>query len=165
MKLYIFRHGATYEALHNIAYTVDSRINADILENQKSAIEKLAFYLKDIPSDVHITSPFKRCLQTVEIVTNITGKEFEKDPLLGEYMEESETFEEMAARVKTFYRQILTTNHQDLLICTHGAIIAGLKSMFEIGDYPLHRLTDYPISGTLLILDFEEKTSRLIDFN
>jgi broad specificity phosphatase PhoE len=168
MLIYVFRHGQTIESKANINYSPDRRINADILPETIPVIEKLAHHLKEIPTSKNYTSPIKRCLQTVEIVKNISGKEFKIDENLKEWMEPEESFEALADRVSSFYSQLLirqlADNTQQIAICTHGGVIAGLKSICEIGKFPIERLHDYPMPGVLLILDTTEGKIEEVDF-
>lgn len=165
MIIYVFRHGQTLESKADISYSQDRKITADILPETVPVIEKLSEYLKGIHTDKNLTSPIKRCLQTVEIVKKISGKEFEINENLKEWMDPTESFEDLVNRVKLVYDQILNTDFESIAICTHGGVIAGLKSVFETGGFKIERLSDYPNPGVILVLDTQKNTTTQLDFN
>ncbi|OGM10654.1 hypothetical protein A2159_01045 [Candidatus Woesebacteria bacterium RBG_13_34_9] len=152
MLLYIFRHAITYHTKTNTPYG-DEVVSAEILPEGIPAIEKLAKYLKYISTDANYTSPYKRCIQTVEIVSEISGKSFQLKDVLGEYREDKETFEEFAKRVKDFLVYLEKQNIKSAAICTHGGVIAGVISFLTKNSYTLPDLHNYPAPGILVTIE------------
>ena len=82
---YIFRHGLTLQAKKKQWYW-HALYSAQIIDEGKPSIERLAAYIKDIKADYYVCSPFIRCKQTAEVVSKVTGKKFFIDKRLGEYV-------------------------------------------------------------------------------
>lgn len=149
-KFYIFRHGETFatKSNSNYGFTVFS---APILEEGKPVIIKMAKFLKKIPSDFNASSPLKRCRQTAEIVTEVTGKEFVFDKRLTEFF--FETHWGFERRVKSFLDQIEKASYQNMMICTHGAVLMMLKRLLLKTEKKKLNFFDYPKPGVLWIVE------------
>lgn len=158
MSFYIFRHGETFESKHNLSYG-ENVFSSEILAEGIEAVEKLALHLKEIKTDANFTSPFKRCLQTTEIISKISSKEFAADERLGEYLEDKETFNEFSSRIKNFLKSI-DKDHKSLAICSHGAVIAGLTHLLTKGDFQESNLVDFPSSGILVTIKGKKITYK-----
>ena len=156
---YIFRHGLTYHAKHYLPYG-EHIYDAEILEEAIPPLERMGDYLKNIPTDKNVTSPFLRCLQTVEIIQRVSGKEFEKEERLKEDVEGFDVLEE---RVRSFVEEINKSDYTSIAICTHGAVIGTLKHLLVRGDVELSNIMDYPIPGVLTII--KDGKIEEIDFN
>jgi broad specificity phosphatase PhoE len=164
MDYYIFRHGYTKEILDNIDYDKERVISAEIIPEKSYAIEKLGSYLKNIPTDFNVSSPFLRCKQTAEIVTEASGKQFTFDDRLGEFVFQfGEEFSQMSARIKNFVEDIQTRNYHAVTICAHGGSISAIKHWLNEGVYDFDDLQDYPNPGVLTII--KNKIIEEIDFN
>lgn len=164
MDFYIFRHGWTSESLQHIDYSKERVTAAEILKDKVYVIEKLAEYLKNIPTDYNVSSPFIRCIQTVNIVSGITGKLFAFDDRIGEYtFQTGMTFNRFSRRIKAFVKDISATDFTSVAICTHGGGISALKHYLTRGKYDPEDLRDYPNPGVLTVI----KNNRIeeIDFN
>ena len=162
MKYYIFRHGETFETKHNLLY--GNRVKtAEILPEGIPTIERLAKHIQNIESDFNISSPFIRCKQTVGIVEKITQKTFKFEEKLGEYLELEETFDQMARRVKQFIDELSSEGYKNVIICTHGGIIAALTHHITEGSFEEHQLYDFPKPGVLISIEDGKMTKR--DFN
>ena len=159
-KYYIFRHGQTRNSKYHLPYPRDSR-SIEILPEAVPALEKLAGYLKNIKSDYNVSSEYLRCRQSAAIVTKISGLEFEIDPRLNE--KSGESFEDFKKRVKSFLEDMEKENHKTVVICTHGAVIAALKSLLLKGSFRRREIVFYPRPGVLLSI--EGKKTEKIDFN
>ncbi|MBI2430813.1 MAG: histidine phosphatase family protein [Candidatus Levybacteria bacterium] len=155
---YIFRHGLATKSLFGYG---DKIVTAELLAEGKPPIEKMANYLKKIPSQFNVCSEFVRCRQTAAIVTKKTGKKFTFDKRLNEYNEES--FNDLRDRVKDFLQYIEKSNYQSVLICTHGAVIAAIKNLVLRNKFTLFQLYDYPKTGVLLVI--KDGKIEEIDFN
>ena len=160
MNFYIFRHGETLETKNNIPYMGDEA-SAKILSEGIPALERLAEYLLKIETDLNVSSPYKRCKETVKIVSQISKKEFVYDPRLGEYYQE--TFEEFSSKIKDFLAEIQKKDYQNVAICTHGGVIAGLVYLLTSGNFYEENLNDFPRPGVLVTIEHGAVTYH--DFN
>ncbi|MDE2025847.1 MAG: histidine phosphatase family protein [Patescibacteria group bacterium] len=163
---YIFRHGL---ATHSTTGYGDAIVNAHILPEGKAAIERMAEYLKVIPTDYNVTSEFIRCKETADIITKYTGKTFVSDARLNEYSAEEnynhETFEAFRQRLLMFLLDMeQDQSKQTILVCTHGAAIAGLKHILTEGRFTTDVRFDFPLPGVLLIVK-PDATIEEMDFN
>ena len=157
---YIFRHGETINSKNDVDYG-DKEYVRKILPEGVPAIKKLGEYLKNVQTNRNLTSELLRCVQTSDIVSGITGKKFEKYPLLIEYMDNS--FAGFKLRMKKLVAELESKEDLTYLICTHGAVISALKYLLTTGKYEEQNLMDYPKTGTLMII--ENGKVDLLDFN
>lgn len=157
-KYYLFRHAL---ATKKVSGYGDKIITAKIIPASIPPIEKMAQYLKGVPSDLNVSSEFIRCKETSAIVEKITGKIFVYDKLLTEYYKE--TFDQFVKRVEKFLNRINMTQCQNVVICTHGAVIAAIKNIILTGSLREDKLLDYPQCGVLLII--KDKNFGQMDFN
>jgi broad specificity phosphatase PhoE len=158
---YIFRHGETFVTKQSKFWYGRRVFSAPILEEGKPAVHRLGEYLKGIPTDINYCSPYKRCRQTVEIVSEESGKEFNFDKRLGEFF--WEPFGHFRRRVKKFLKEVEAKNYQSVAICTHGAVIAALIKIIRQGNIQPGEELHYPKPGILLIVT--ENEIKVIDFN
>jgi len=158
---YIFRHGVTYETKTHTDYTSDI-YSADILPQSIEFLKKMGLYLNDIPSDFCVSSPLARCRETVEIISDISGKPFFFDSRLTEYSSHLESMQQLRDRINSFMQEITQKNYQNIQLCTHGAIISALLSAIKHQEITLDTLSVYPEPGTLLIVS--GKDVKTIDF-
>jgi broad specificity phosphatase PhoE len=159
MTYYIFRHGMAVRP--NEGY--GSRIlTAELMPEGIPPIQRLGRYLLEAPSDYQVCSEVIRCRQTAAIVTEATGKEFVIDPRLKEYYRES--FDELAARTKDFAAEMQQSDYQNVMICTHGSVIAALKHYLTEGHFERRHETDYIQTGQLLIIN-DDQSVEVVDFN
>ena len=157
---YIFRHGETF-ATRKKRWYWNKLYSATILEEGKPSVLRLADYLKKIATDYNVSSPFLRCRQTVEIVSTITGKEFEFDARIGEHTFELPwTYEN---RVLSFTNEMENSDKQNILICTHGVIIQMLMRHFVKDGITLKEHLAAPLPGVLTII--KDGKLKEIDFN
>lgn len=161
MKTYlIFRHGETFATKAKSWYW--HRIySAPILEEGKPAIIKLGQYLKDIPTDFNVCSPFLRCRQTAEIVTGLTGKKFELDSRIREYSFEFPYY--LKKRVLNFLTEMEASDKKTILICTHAIIIELIIQYLTKGKLSLRERLAAPLPGVLTII--KNKQLKEINFN
>lgn len=164
MTYYLFRHSETYFSKHNIRYGKDVE-SAEIIPEGIPATKRLAYYLASKNIDAYFSSPFKRCVQTAEIIEKITGKKFTIDPRIGEEMINygKETFEEVAQRLKSFLKDLNDKNFQSVAVCSHGWPIAAMKALITKGSVEISDLGKYPPSGVLIEIK-DSKVSQK-DFN
>lgn len=158
--IYIFRHGQTSATKNNRPYGWKI-VHANILDEGKPALRRMANYLREIPSQQQFSSQFKRCQQTVTIIEEVTRKQFSFDKRLNELM--IETFGHFKRRIRTFLQDIEKSEDQTVFICTHGGVIAGLTSFLSKGDFRREDVFYYPPPG-VLIHCYQGKV-ELIDFN
>jgi broad specificity phosphatase PhoE len=156
-RFFIFRHGLATKSTTGYG---DQILTATLLPEGIPAIEKLAEYLKDIPSNFRYSSELPRCRQTAEIVTKATGQPFEFDPRINEYHQEP--FQKFTERVDSFLEEVIEKAdraciQQDcnempatIWICTHGAVIAALKHLLLEGSFSQEYELDYTQPGEIL---------------
>jgi broad specificity phosphatase PhoE len=159
---YLFRHGETFATLKNKGYGWRIR-SAHTLEAGKPVTKEIAQFLKDIKSDHNATSGYTRCLETAQIITDVTGKQFVVDRRLNEFF--FETFGNLRNRLKNFLAEMEDSDYETILVCTHGACLAGLIMLLTTGQYHAADLISYPPPGILIKIenckveewDFNEK--------
>lgn len=159
-KYYIFRHGGTFATKTNTPYG-EKIITAHILPESDPPLERLANYLKSIPSDLNVSSEFIRCVETVNVVSKISGKQFIFDKRLNEYNQE--TFEQLKNRVADFLKEVNQKDYRSIIICTHGGVISALVHLITQGRFTEDQLYEYPNPGVLLCIENNQITS--LDFN
>jgi len=153
----IFRHGL---ATHSKTGYGDRIVTAEVLPEGRPPIQRLGIYLKDKPFEYGVRSEFIRCQQTAQIVTDATGHVFVPDSRLNEQVKEN--FEQVRARVAHFVQETSALPYQHIWICTHGIIIAALKSLLIKGAFTPGDANDYTQPGQLLII--QEQTAEVIRF-
>jgi len=157
---YLFRHGQTFFTKFHLPYFWNN-FSVGILPEAVPVLERLAVYLKNIPSDLNVSSEFKRCTQSTEIITRITGNQFIIDSRLNEYYRE--TFGSLRERIKDFINEVNRKNYRTVIVCTHGAVMSGLKHLLLEGGFKQTQLRDYPKPGTLICI--KDQKINQIDFN
>ena len=157
---YIFRHGETFVTKKGGWYW-HRLYSAPILEEGRPVITKMAHYLKDIPSDYNVCSPFLRCRQTAEIVTDITGKIFEIDRRIREWDFEIPYY--FKKRVINFIEEMEKSEKNSIIICTHAFVIQLLVQYLTVGKISLRELLKAPLPGVLTII--QDKKLKEINFN
>ena len=126
-KIYLFRHGETIATQNRYGWYGLKFYSADILAHGIPALERLGEYLKDIPTELNLTSPFKRCQSTNKVVGGRSNKKFDYHAYLTDhlFLVPKLLFKK---RVKKFYKEIMSHSAQTIAICTHEAVI---KTLFE----------------------------------
>ena len=155
---YIFRHSLA--TLSKTGYG-DQILTASILPEYTEPIKKMAQFLKDISPSANFSSEILRCRQTTAIISDITNKQFTTDQRLNEFNEE--TFNDLKNRVKNFLESLEKDRSENILICTHGAIAAGLKHFILENAFLEEDINDYPSCGQLLII--KNNQPEYLDFN
>lgn len=159
--LYLFRHGLTYFSKNHIPYG-DQEETAQILPEGIPVIEKVGNYLKGVDAHSFMTSPLLRCIQTSTIIGKIIGKTATPNPLCIEYI--SESFDDLRARMVRLSENIREVEGP-LLICTHGAVLSGLKHTLVNGEFNEEDLLDYPKSGVILKIEDNKLTTIDLTIN
>jgi broad specificity phosphatase PhoE len=162
MNFYIFRHAITYFSKNNLPYG-DQIESAEILPEGVPAIERLGKYLKDISTDSNFTSPYKRCIQTSNIVTKMSEKNFVVDANLRDWDYRNETLDAMIQRIKLFMENITNQKLSSIAICTHGYPINAIISYIKKGMIDESDLDGYPDPGVLVII--KGRSIEYKDFN
>lgn len=142
---YIFRHGLATHSKNGYGAQIRT---AQVLPEGIPPVQRLARFLETCPYDWGARSEFLRCQQTAQIVTDITGRTFVADPRLNERVDEP--FNEIVDRVKAFIDDVNVTEHQHVWVCTHGIVIAALKSWLTRGEFSRQYENDYIQPGELL---------------
>ena len=169
-RFLIFRHGLATKSTTGYGEEI---MSAPLLDEAIPVMEKLAEFLKTEVGDFQYSSEMLRCRQTAEIVTRVTGKEFSFDARLNEYNQEP--FLQFADRVNDFLEDIIekadrfkqqrvgTQEPVTIWICTHGAVVAGLKHLLMEGTFSQEYQLDYTQPGELL--EIWKKNIQLHIFN
>lgn len=156
--LYIFRHGLATHSTHGYGRAI---MSAKVLPEGVAPIERMSEFLKKVPNSFNVSSEYNRCRETVAIVSRITGKEFVFDPLLNEF--HRATFTSLKERIMQMLQKLSAVPQGNILICSHGAVIAALTSYITMGKHTEKLKYNFPKTGELLILK-QNKPER-IDFN
>lgn len=157
---YIFRHGETFATLGKRWYW-NKIYSAPILEEGKPSIIRLAEYLKKIPSDYNVSSPYLRCRQTTEMITGITKKKFVLDVRIREYAFELPWL--FKKRILRFINDMENSNHEVIMICTHAIVIESLIQYLLNGHISMRERLIAPLPGVLTVIK-DNKISE-INFN
>jgi len=161
-KFYIFRHAETYFSKFDISYGEQTE-SAEILPEGISAIKKMAEFLAKIKTDANFSSPYRRCRQTVEIVKEISKKEFLFDDRLRDWYKGKEEVEIMISRIKDFFEELKSKNFKTIAICTHGYPINTLIALATKGDVKTSDLQDYPKPG--ILVEIVDRKVKYLDFD
>jgi broad specificity phosphatase PhoE len=164
MDIYIFRHGDTSNSKNFFKrfYKQKNTLKLPILPEGRIALKKMGNYLKNIHTDANFTSPFLRCRESSQIISQVAGKKFVPDARIAEF-EGDVSFKELTEKVNSFLDDMHKHNYSSILICTHGAVIAAIKHFILHGYFYRFQLIDYPSPGKLLILKNKKITE--INFN
>jgi len=164
MKYFIFRHAITYFNKNRIPYGGKVE-TAEILPEGIPIIKKIGVYLAKKDIDAYFSSPYKRCVQTTQIIENIIDKKFVLDERIAEEMinRKKETFEEMVERLSNFVDFTKTKKFKTVAICSHGWPIAALVALITKGEVKLEDLDNYPKPGFLI--EINNKVAKYSDFN
>lgn len=160
-KFYIMRHGETFATKRNTGYGWRI-LTASILEEGKPIIIKQGQYLKDKKIAYCVASPIKRCKQTAAIVREQSGKDIFFDRRLSEFFLES--FGGFRKRVHSFLNEMDAKGYEEVLVITHGAVIAALTHILARDTFQISEITDYPKPGVMTIIE-RGQVAQLIDFN
>lgn len=163
MNYFIFRHSETYFSKNRLSYG-DNIESAPILKEGIPVMKKLGKYLAKQNIDLYFTSPYKRSLQTAEIIQEITGKKFIIDERLSEekISRRKESHKDLEKRLRSFLHEIKKTKAKSIAICSHGWPIAALSAIITKDAVSLKDLDNYPLSGELIII--KNKKVRKISF-
>lgn len=161
MIYYLFRHGETYDTKYRIPYDDKTVVSSNILPESKSVIKRLANYLKNKDTDYSVSSPVKRCKQTVEVIKEETGIAFMFDKRLTEYY--NEPFEQMVDRLKNFLKESKEKGFKSMAVCSHGEPISALINLLTKGSFSEADLHQFPPTGVLVKV--AEGNTKFIDFN
>lgn len=149
MKLYLFRHGETWQSKTHVPYGVNER-TAEILPETSQVVLKIASELEKNKPEACFVSEFLRCRQTAEIIEKKTSLKFVPTPLLNEYVEGE--FEDLKKRGQDFLAMCVDKKFTSVAVCTHGAVVSCLKHLFLTRSFEIDDLFDYPKAGVLLSL-------------
>lgn len=156
--IYLVRHGLA--TLDPQGYG-DRKLTAGLIPGGVRAIGHIARFLKDVPASFNVSSDVPRCRETAAIITRITGKVFIFDKRLTEF--HRETFAEFLTRVESFTRDLSRIPQDNIVVCSHSAVITGIKDLLTKGAFAYEKEYDYPKEGELVIVHKGE--SRTLNFN
>lgn len=152
---YLFRHAKSKRTGEH--YSKDDIISAPILHEGIPPIKLMANFFKNRPIDAWYVSEYLRCKQTADIVSVITKKLFTVDRRLNEYNPHflDETFAHFTKRIKSFLDEIVKTKNNNIAICTHGAVIAGIKYSLAGKEFKQGSIYNFSDSGAITIVKGE----------
>lgn len=157
-NLYLFRHALATKSKRGYGKKI---LSATLLDDGIPAFKKLTLFLKDIRESLNISSKILRCRQSAKIISQITHKKFIYDPRINEFYHEE--FEDFTKRVTDFLQDLEKNDHQNIIICTHGIVIAAIKNLILKGKFTKSNRYDYPPTGELVII--KNNKIQNIDFN
>lgn len=146
-NIYLVRHGLS--TLNKRGYG-RKKLTADLLPQGIIESEKAAHYLKNIPDSYNLSSEIPRCKQTAEIITRITGKSFHFDKRLTEFYHE--TFTDFKKRIIDFLENLSTVPEENIIICTHAAVIVAIKYLLLEDKFIFKNLSDEPLEGEIIVI-------------
>lgn len=166
-KYYLFRHGKT-EITNEQARTGlpihydETNLSASILPEGTQILERMGRFLNAQHIDGWFSSPLLRCRQTCEIISAVTGKEFELDERLAE--DETQTLEQKEQRLKDFLADLAKGNYQNVAICTHGTYLAILVNLLSTTTKKYSDPSrEFPEPGIITVIS--DGTVNEINFN
>jgi len=142
MIYYIFRHGETRSTKYNIPYDDKTVVSSNILPESKQVIKRLSTYLKNKDTEYSVSSPVKRCRQTVEIIKEETGTAFVFDKRLTEFYDEP--LDQMVDRLKDFLKETKEKGLKEVAVCSHGEPVSALVSLLTRGSFSEADLNQFP---------------------
>jgi broad specificity phosphatase PhoE len=157
---YLFRHGLTL-AVKRKRWYWNTLWSAQIIDEGKPSLERLAAYMKDIKADYYVTSPFLRCRQTAAYVEKVTGKKFVIDKRVGEYVFELPW--RVTDRFRRFITEMEKSDNDTIVICTHSIGIEMLLPYLTKGRMDFFHRVIAPQTGVLTIV--KDKVVQSINFN
>jgi broad specificity phosphatase PhoE len=171
MKYYIFRHAETFPSKTQGGIYDGDNFKTPILYEGKDITVKLANYLKDIESDYNVSSPYERCLETIKIISEITGKEFVIDERVGEFFEKE--YLDYRKKIEEFLAEIKQKNYSSVIICTHGATMSQLIHLIcDENPEEYIPVSEYESTGILVIVEDKQslrpnglKEIKKVNFN
>lgn len=155
---YLVRHGL---ATHSKRGYGIHKLTTGLLPEGRPAIKRLAEALKDVKESVNISSEIIRCRETSTIISEIIGKNFTFDRRLNENYHE--TIGQIRARVVAFMDDLQKYPQNNVIICTHGVIIAAIKNLLVNGKFVTSQIADHPLTGELMVID--DKRIQVTSFN
>ncbi|MCY3805709.1 MAG: histidine phosphatase family protein [bacterium] len=117
MTLYLIRHA---DAGKRDPYSHDDHLRGLSEDGMRQAV-RIADRLGDAGVTRVLSSPFPRCVQTVEPLARRLGVEVESQPVLAEGADGRRTFALMAALAST-----------DAVLCSHGDVIPEVIRLLRI---------------------------------
>lgn len=162
MKFYIFRHAETFPSKNMGGIYDKDNYTTPILYEGKDTTIHLANYLKEIPSDLNVSSPYERCKETVKMISRISGKEFVLDERIGEFYQIE--YKEFKERIKDFLKDVRDKDYQNIVICTHGAAMSLLVHLISDRE-PEENIPISEFKKTGVLIKVENKNFQEIDFN
>jgi broad specificity phosphatase PhoE len=155
---YLFRHGLATHCKYGYGKKI---VTAHILPEGIPAVQRIGNFLSPIQDSAQYSSEFIRCRETSAIITEQSKKEFIFDARLNE--KHHETIGDIRTRVSSFLKYINTKPQSNIIICTHGTIIAAIKNLLIENTFVTRQLHDFPKTGEVVII--EKGKVKIISFN
>lgn len=151
MVWYLFRHGQTFFTKFNIPYGPFVRI-APLLPEGKKQAEKVAENLLDKNIEILYSSPYPRCRQTAQIVSQKIHLPIIYDERLKEQQMTSgrETLAEASQKLAEFINEVKVKKHQTVALCSHGWPLAIIINLLKKGQVTRGDLDKHPKPGEIV---------------
>ncbi len=151
---YLFRHGLA--RLPGQDYG-DEIFSAELVPEGIPPIERMGKFLAHEMIEACFTSPFRRCLQTAEILKQAGVREFKTEERLKEYGPDQEhnlheNFDQFMIRMHDVANFIRGLEAAKIALCTHGSVVACLARLLADREFTLDNLHEFPNPGEIKIL-------------
>ncbi|MCC5948324.1 MAG: histidine phosphatase family protein [Nitriliruptoraceae bacterium] len=133
MTLYLVRHA---HAGDRAAWTGDDR-RRPLSARGRTQAESIALQVADVPLTRILSSPARRCLDTVEPLATLRELVVEEDDALAE-----------GAPFDIIDRLLRRCGDQDALLCSHGDVIGAIVTTVRRRGVPVGREPRWPLGST-----------------
>jgi broad specificity phosphatase PhoE len=135
MIWYLFRHGTTFFSKFGIPYGPFVR-SASILPEGRQQAKEIGQQLKTFQIDAFFTSPYKRCIETTDIISQIINHKFLPDPRLREQeiIPKRESFSDLTERLNSFIIEVKDRHFRSVAVCSHGWPLGILIALLRTGQ-------------------------------
>ena len=189
MKIYLVRHGETFEGNQGI---ILGNMPGTLADSGKIYAKNVGSYISTLvpkPQQI-VSSDLRRAVATAEIISKITDIQLSFEPLLRErsagvvegkmeieidwdsYEKQplayrkhlgGESFKEVNKRVKKFLDNILKQSNTDLILVTHSVVISMFLS--ELLEWDYKKSLGYKYKNSILILDISEDGTNITELS
>ncbi len=150
MKWYVFRHGETFYTRDGVNYG-DKQLTISILDEGVPALMRMGEYLKKENISEWYSSPFKRCVDSMKVVKEVAGGGYKTDERMGEFYKKD--WGQFVEGIREFLGEIEKKGIEKVGVCTHGAVLAGIRHLLIEGVFEREQMHEHPDPGVLWIIE------------
>lgn len=151
--LFLLRHAKAGAREDNSA----SDRERGLTEKGRAQAEAIAKYLSKIEIDKILSSPYRRCVETVEPLANLTGLEIVEDSILGE----DATFEGLQDIISHYFQAVDNPKTgSSVVICTHGNVVPAIIELIGLYSNDTIRCA----KGSIYEIDLVSRTVSYREF-